>query len=132
MITTIKYTNAENTSIQIDGNISTGLSAPNDWASIGDGPTREAVLEWIAAGGVPEPYQPPAPPDVTTVFKLAFVEWCEANNKLDDLLNLLNSDAILKFKWDAATVLKISNPLVQGAAQQLQLDAQAVFNEIGL
>ena len=89
-------------------------------------------LEWIAAGGVPEPYQPPPIPDVTTVFKLAFVEWCEANNKLDDLLTLLNSDAILKFKWDAATVLEISNPLVQGAAQQLGLDAQTVFNEIGL
>ena len=88
-------------------------------------------LEWIAAGNVPEPYQPPPTPDVTTVTKLRFVEWCEANNRLDDLLALLNSDAILKFKWDAATALDITNPLVQGAAQQLQLDAQAVFNEIG-
>lgn len=131
MITSIKYTNAENTAILIDGNESTGLSAPNDWDSIGDGPTREAVLAWIAAGNVPEPYQPPPTPNVTTVFKLAFVEWCETNNRLNDLLTLLNSDAILKFKWDAASSLEITNPLVQGAALQLQLDAQAVFNEIG-
>ena len=127
----IKYTNAEQTAILINGEHSTGLSAPGAWESIGDGPTREAVLAWIAAGNVPEPYQPPAPANVTTVFKLAFVEWCEANNKLNDLLTLLNSDAILKFKWDAASSLEITNPLVQGAALQLQLDAQAVFNEIG-
>ena len=91
-----------------------------------------AYLKWLDEGNTPEPYQPPAAPDVTAVTKLAFVEWCEANNKLDDLLALLNSDAILRFKWDAATALEINNPLIQGAAQQLQLDAQAVFNEIGL
>ena len=68
---------------------------------------------------------------VTEITKLQFVEWCEANNKLTDLLNLLNSDATLMFKWDAATSLDIGNPLVIGAAAALSLDAQAVFNEIG-
>lgn len=69
---------------------------------------------------------------VSTIFKLKFVEWCEANGKLDALIALLNSDAILKFKWDAATSLSIDNPLVIGAAQDLGIaDPQAVFDEIG-
>lgn len=65
------------------------------------------------------------------IHKIDFVEWCEANNKLTALLTLLDSDPILKFKWDAATGLEIDNPMVIGAAHALQLDAQAVFNEIG-
>lgn len=68
--------------------------------------------------------------NVSQITKLQFIEWCEANNKLAALIDLLNSDALLKFKWDAATFLEITNPLVQGAAQALSMDAQAVFNEI--
>jgi hypothetical protein len=69
--------------------------------------------------------------NISSITKLQFVEWCEANNKLNELLTLLNSDSLLKFKWDAATSLEINNPLVIGAAQVLELDAQQVFNEIG-
>ena len=64
MITSIKYTNAEQTAILINGSVSTGLSAPGAWESIGDGPTREAVLAWIAAGNVPEPYPQPTAAEV--------------------------------------------------------------------
>ena len=69
--------------------------------------------------------------NISSITKLQFVEWCEANNKLNELLTLLNSDSLLKFKWDAATSLEINNPLVIGAAHVLELDAQQVFNEIG-
>jgi len=89
------------------------------------------IQEWIAEGNTPEPADPPVTPDITSITKLQFVEWCEANNKLTDLQALLNSDATLMFKWNAATSLVIDNPLVIGAAATLSLDVQAVFNEIG-
>jgi hypothetical protein len=97
-----------------------------------DQATGEAV-EVASLGPIPSGFaltRPAAWHNVSQITKLQFIEWCEANNKLTTLIDLLNSDALLKFKWDAATFLEITNPLVQGAAQTLSLDAQAVFNEI--
>lgn len=88
-------------------------------------------LEFLNDGISPYtiPTRPPA--NIAQITKLQFVEWCEINNKLADLLSLLNSDATLMFKWNAATSLDIDNPLVIGAAASLGLVAQDVFNEIG-
>lgn len=101
--------------------------------AISEGKRAKWVGEWVLEDiPLPEPETklPPVDPNIKSITKLQFVEWCEANNKLAALIGLLNSDALLKFKWDAATFLEITNPLVQGAAQTLSLDAQAVFNEI--
>lgn len=48
----LKYTNTTKTAAQFNG-ASFSLAAPEDFASIGDGPTRDAVLKWIATGNVP-------------------------------------------------------------------------------
>jgi hypothetical protein len=55
---TLKYTNTGRTSATFNG-ASFALSAPDDWDSIGDGPTREAVKAWLAAGNLPQPVDPP-------------------------------------------------------------------------
>jgi hypothetical protein len=55
---TLKYTNTERTSATFNG-ASFSLSAPDDWDSIGDGPTREAVKAWLDAGNTAEPVDPP-------------------------------------------------------------------------
>ena len=68
---------------------------------------------------------------VKIITKLQFVEWCESNDKISGLINLLDSDSMLKFKWDAATALEVDNPLVLGAAAVLGIDAQETFNDIG-
>ena len=60
----IKYLNTEQTLINIDGVVDVGLATPNDLGSIGDGPTREAALEWIAAGNIPEPFPLPTAAEV--------------------------------------------------------------------
>ena len=51
----LKYTNIEKTEAQFNGAFFS-LAAPEDFTSIGDGPTREAVLSWLAKGNVPEDY----------------------------------------------------------------------------
>jgi hypothetical protein len=55
---TLKYTNTERTSATFNG-ASFSMSAADDWDSIGDGPTREAVKEWLAEGNLPLPVDPP-------------------------------------------------------------------------
>ena len=57
----LKYTNTEKTSAMFNG-ASFSLDAPENWASIGDAPTREAVLAWLAEGNTPEPADTPMQP----------------------------------------------------------------------
>lgn len=49
----LKFTNPEKTSAEFNGAFFT-LSSPENWNSIGDSPTREAVLAWLASGNTPE------------------------------------------------------------------------------
>lgn len=49
----LKFTNAERTSATFNG-VSFRLESPGDWDSIGDGPTRDAVKQWLAKGNTPE------------------------------------------------------------------------------
>ncbi len=55
----LKYSNEDKTAASFNGAFFT-LSAPEDWDSIGDGPTRDAVKAWLAAGNVPEPMGEPS------------------------------------------------------------------------
>lgn len=91
----------------------------------------ELHAQITAAGGIAA--ADPAPVfNVTTITKLQFTEWCETNNKLTDLMNLLSGDSVLMFKWNAASYLEVTNALVLAAAPSLGIvDVQATFNEIG-
>lgn len=57
----LKYTDSKKLNAVFNG-ISISLAAPEDWNSIGDTPTRDAVLSWIAAGNTPELATPPVSP----------------------------------------------------------------------
>lgn len=57
----LKFINAEKTAASFNG-ASFALDAPENWESIGDGPTREAVLAWLAEGNIPAPMDVPPPP----------------------------------------------------------------------
>lgn len=54
----LKFTNYEKTAAQLNGSFFT-LSSPENWDSIGDGPTREAVLKWLKDGNLALPKDPP-------------------------------------------------------------------------
>lgn len=56
----LKFTNVDKTSATFNG-ASFSLTTPEDWDSIGDTPTREAVHAWLAAGNTPEPADVPDP-----------------------------------------------------------------------
>lgn len=54
----LQYTNTEHTRAEFNG-VSLSLAAPEDWDSVGDGPTRRAVQAWLAAGNTPAAYVKP-------------------------------------------------------------------------
>lgn len=56
----LKFTNTERTCATFNGT-SFCLASAEDWDSIGDIPTQEAVKAWLAAGNTPDPYVPPPP-----------------------------------------------------------------------
>lgn len=72
---TLKFTNAERTAAEFNDAI-LKLTGTANWASIGDGQTRSAVLAWLAEGNVPEPYTVPL------ALKRAAIEQAR-NQKLD-------------------------------------------------
>lgn len=49
------------------------LSSAEDWASIGDGPTRGAVLAWLAKGNTPAPADTPDPKQIAQ-GKISMIE----------------------------------------------------------
>lgn len=54
----LKFTNLDKTAATFNGAYFS-LAAPEDWNSIGDGPTREAVKKWLNDGNPALPKDPP-------------------------------------------------------------------------
>lgn len=51
----LKYTNAQHTSLEFNG-CHFSIDSPDNWDSIGDGPTREMVRAYLNDGGIVVPY----------------------------------------------------------------------------
>lgn len=85
----LKFLNAEKTAVEFEGAYFS-LKAPEDWDSIGDGPTREAVKTWLAAGNAPVEIAPPSIQDQITALK-AEIETIERN----DLMNRRAREAFI-------------------------------------
>ena len=62
----LKFTNTTKTAATFNG-ASFSLASAEDWGSIGDGPTREAVLAWLAAGNTPRPADPVSNPAIAAI-----------------------------------------------------------------
>lgn len=128
----IKYLNSEQTLINIDGVVDVGLSSPNDWESIGDGPTRETVLAWIAAGNVPEPYQPPAPPVITSVSmrraRLALLQvglLDSVDLAIEAIVDPIGKKSA-QIEWEYAQTVNRDSPLITQIATGLNITEQGM------
>ena len=125
----LKYTNTQKTAASFNGAYFT-LSAPEDFESIGDGPTRRAVIDWLAAGNTPEPADPappaPVPQSVTMrqarlallgAGKLAAVE-----SAIDALPEPQKTAA--RIEWEYSNELHRNRELVQALAPALGLTSE--------
>jgi len=65
----------------------------------------------------------------STITKLQAIEHLDTIGKLDAFTLLVNSDAGMKLRFDAASVLDRNNPLLAAAAPVLDLDIDVFFRE---
>jgi hypothetical protein len=121
----LKFNNQQKTAASFF-NSSFVLAAPEDWDSIGDGPTRTKVKEWLAAGNTPEPADPE--PQVFPVVTMR-----QARLALHDagLLTQVNGavsalGGAVEIEWEYATTVERSSPLVASLATALNLSEQEI------
>jgi len=69
-------------------------------------------------------YVAPEVVHVTTISKLALIEELEKRGQLESLMDMLNIDPMLKFKWDAAASLEITHELMVAASKKLGYTAE--------
>lgn len=84
-------------------------------------------LAWAAAGGVPDPYAPPAPPPVTTVTprqaRLALL----AAGLLDQVeAAVASAGGATKITWDYAAVINRDDPLITTLGASLNLTSAQI------
>lgn len=97
----LKYTNTTKTAAQFNGAFFS-LAAPEDFTSIGDGPTRDAVLRWIAAGNTPVALPPPTQAELDLPAKNAI----KAKLAEIDLKSIRAIREYIASRIDAPTILK--------------------------
>lgn len=93
---TLKFTNQDGTSATFN-ETAFSLAVPGDWNSVGDGPTRDAVQTWLAAGNVPEPYTPPDP-NIEILNQIALIETATLMNRgsREGWIELIEKEAALQ------------------------------------
>lgn len=115
----LKYTNTQKTAAQFNGAFFS-LAAPEDFESIGDGPTRRAVLDWLAAGNTPELYvAPPAPPKQFT--SLEYLDLFTSAEQLAVASAAMNN-ATVKLWYDrmlAASFITLADPRTEAGLDAL-------------
>lgn len=131
----LKYTNPEKTAAQFNGAFFS-LAAPEDFSTIGDGPTRESVLAWLAEGNVPEDYVAPEP--VPVILSCSPWQMRKKLNKeglrqtVEDYVTLPDTAIEIKDGWLYATEFREDDPFVQQMAEMLQVGDLHAFIEDAL
>ena len=104
-------------------------------SSIPNSPVHRLYKKMMAevAGGTStiEPYVEPPEPNAETCTKLQMLEELADRDKEDALFAALNSSVPMMRRWNAASELKVSHPMVATMAGVLGYSAeemQAVFN----
>jgi len=121
----LKFTNAQKTAATFF-NASFCLAAPEDWDSIGDGPTKQKVKEWLAAGNTPEPADPEP-----QVFPVVTMRQARLALHGAGLLTQVNSAVVAiggeaAIEWEYATTVDRNSPLVASLATALNLSEQEI------
>lgn len=131
----LKYTNLEKTAAQFNGAFFS-LATPENFTSIGDGPTREQVLAWLAEGNVPEDFIPPEP--IPVILSCSPWQMRKKLNKeglrqtVEDYVVLPDTPIEIKDGWLYATEFREDDPFVQQMATMLQVENLHAFIEDAL
>lgn len=130
----LKLTNKERTAAAFNGAFFV-LAAPEAWHTIGDGPTREAVLAWLADGNVAEQYQDPPPPVPRSVSMRQAREALIRRNMLATVETHLAGMAgiegeIARNEWTHSQVVERGRPLTLAMAQVLGLTIPEQLDEL--
>lgn len=94
----LKFTNTDKTSAQFN-NVFITLTTPENWASIGDSPTREAVLAYLKAGNTAQLVDTPS----LATLKQAFILKVDAD--IDAIYGVIVGNRYAEYQ-DAATEAK--------------------------
>lgn len=131
----LKYTNIEKTAAQFNGAFFS-LTAPEDFTTIGDGPTREAVLAWLAEGNVPEDFVTTEP--IPVILSCSPWQMRKKLNKeglrqtVEDYVALSSTVIEIKDGWLYATEFREDDPFVQQMVEMLQVEDLHAFIEDAL
>ncbi len=98
-----------------------GASIPND----PDNRDRQVFDEWVAGGGVPDPYV--APIDIPgSASKLGLKRALEELGQWDAVKAALAANAAAQEEWDLAVEVRRTDPVTQGMIAALSLSDEQV------
>lgn len=118
----LKFTNPEKTAAQFN-NVFFSLTTPENWQSIGDSPTREAVLAYLEEGNTALPADTPvktfSPLSAWQVRKV--LTQFNLRSQVESAINL--ADQNTKDAWQFANEFGRDNALLNAMANALGMSA---------